>query len=81
MDRFKNKKIAIWGAGHQALAMISLIGLADHVKYVIDSATFKQGKYTHATHIPILAPEMLESDPVSAVIVMAASYSDEVLGI
>ena len=76
--RFKGKKVAIWGAGHQALAVISLINLADKIKYVVDSATFKQGKYTPATHIPIVSPDTLNSDPVDAVIVMAASYSDEV---
>jgi hypothetical protein len=76
--RFKDKKVAIWGAGHQALAVISLANLAGKIKYVADSATFKQGKYTPATHIPIVSPDALDSDPVDAVIVMAASYSDEV---
>jgi len=75
---FKNKKVAIWGAGHQALANISIMQLADKVKYVVDSATFKQGKYTPATHVPIVSPDKLDSDPVDAVIVMAAGYSDEV---
>jgi 2-polyprenyl-3-methyl-5-hydroxy-6-metoxy-1,4-benzoquinol methylase len=76
--RFGNKRVAIWGAGHQALAAISLMKLGDKVKYVVDSATFKQGKYTPATHVPIVSPDALESDPVDAIIVMAASYSDEV---
>ena len=76
--RFKDKKVAIWGAGHQALAVISLINLADKIRYVVDSAVFKQGKYTPATHVPIVSPDALNSDPVDAVIVMAASYSDEV---
>ncbi|MFB0525752.1 MAG: methyltransferase domain-containing protein [Phycisphaerae bacterium] len=78
IGRFRDKKVAIWGAGHQALAVISLINLAEKIKYVIDSATFKQGKYTPATHVPIVSPDVLDSDPVDAVIVMAASYSDEV---
>ncbi|MDP2923377.1 MAG: methyltransferase domain-containing protein [Candidatus Omnitrophota bacterium] len=78
ISRFKDKKVAIWGAGHQALAIISLINLADKVKYVVDSATFKQAKFTPATHIPIVSPDALNLDPVDAVIVMAASYSDEV---
>lgn len=76
--RFKDERVAIWGAGHQALAIISLINLAGKIKYVVDSAPFKQGKYTPAAHIPIVSPEALNSDPVDAVIVMAASYSDEV---
>lgn len=72
------KGTAIWGAGHQALAVMALAGLEEKIKYVIDSAPFKQGKYTPATHIPIVAPETLDSDPPDAVIVMAAAYSDEV---
>ncbi|MBF0558423.1 MAG: methyltransferase domain-containing protein [Nitrospirae bacterium] len=78
IGRFKEKKVAIWGAGHQALAIISLTKLAGKIRYVVDSAPFKQGKYTPASHIPIVSPDTLDSDPVDAVIVMAASYSDEV---
>jgi hypothetical protein len=78
IHRFKDKKVAVWGAGHQALAIISLMKIADKVEYVVDSATFKQGKYTPATHVPIVSPDKLDSDPVDAVIVMAAGYSDEV---
>jgi len=81
LNRFAAKRVAIWGAGHQALAIIALTGIADKIRYVVDSASFKQGKYTPATHLPIVAPEALHTDPVDAVIVMAASYSDEVVGI
>jgi len=75
---FKNKKVAIWGAGHQALTIIALMSINEKIKYVVDSAQFKQNKYTPATHIPIVSPDTIKSDPVDAIIVMAASYSDEV---
>lgn len=78
LSNLKNKKVAIWGASHQALTIISLLNLKDKIVYVIDSADFKQGKFTPATHIPIVAPDTLNSDPVDAVIIMAAGYSDEV---
>ncbi|HPV52421.1 MAG TPA: hypothetical protein PLN37_10100, partial [Smithella sp.] len=55
-----------------------LLDLSGRIEYIIDSAKFKQGKYTPATHIPIVAPDKLNSNPVDAVIVMAAGYSDEV---
>ncbi len=74
----KFKKVAIWGAGHQALAVISLANLSGKIKYVVDSATFKQGKFTPVTHIKIVSPDALDQDTVDAIIVMAASYSDEV---
>jgi 2-polyprenyl-3-methyl-5-hydroxy-6-metoxy-1,4-benzoquinol methylase len=81
LRRFSAGRVAVWGAGHQALALIALLGLADKLKYVVDSAPFKQGRFTPATHVPIVPPETLNTDPVDAVIVMAASYSDEVAGI
>ena len=77
----KYKKIAIWGAGHEALTIISMMNLSGKIKYVVDSATFKQGKYTPSTHIPIVSPDTLKTDQVDAIIVMAASYSDEVVKI
>jgi len=72
------KSVAVWGAGHQSLAMISLSGIGNRIKYVIDSAPFKQGKYTPATHVEIISPSAIASDKPSAIIVMCAGYSDEV---
>jgi hypothetical protein len=74
----RHTRVAVWGAGHQSFAILSLTGISDRIRYVIDSAPFKQGKFTPATHIPIVAPSELDRDPVDAVIIMAGSYSDEV---
>ena len=76
IDQFGS--VAAWGAGHQALAMLSLANLGDKIRYIIDDAPFKQNKYSPATHIPIVSSKNLDIEPVDAVIVMAASYSDEV---
>ncbi len=73
------KDVAIWGASHQGISVIALTQIQSKIKYVIDDAPFKQGKYTHATHIPIVSSKKLKTDPVDAIIVMAASYSDEVV--
>jgi SAM-dependent methyltransferase len=78
IDRFPSRSVAVWGAGHQALAALALGGLGEDIRYVVDSAPFKQGKFTPATHLPIVPPERLKEDPVQAIIVMAAGYSDEV---
>lgn len=78
INQFPPGQVAIWGAGHQALAVIALAKLAKKIAYVVDSATFKQGKFTPASHLPIVAPSTLENNKVQAIIVMAASYSDEV---
>jgi len=81
IDRFPAGQVAIWGAGHQALAVISLAEIASKIAYVVDSAPFKQCKYTPATHLPIVSPDELDKHPIDAVIVMAASYSNEVAGL
>lgn len=79
VGRFPARSVAVWGAGHQALAVLALSGIAHDIRYVVDSAPFKQGKMTPATHLPIVSPERLQNDPVRALVIMAASYSDEVL--
>ena len=79
IDQYDSKKVAIYGAGHQALAVIGMSKIGSKIKYIVDDATFKQGKYAPASHVPIVSPDSLESDPVEAIIVMAASYSDEVV--
>ncbi len=81
ISRFEPRRVAIWGAGHQAFAVIAMTGISGKIKYLVDSAPFKQDKYTPTTHIPILRPETLNTDPVDAVIIMAASYSDEIAAI
>jgi len=78
INNFPAGKVAIWGAGHQALAVLALAELGSKIAYVVDSAPFKQNRFTPATHIPIVAPDQILKDPIDAIIIMAASYSDEV---
>lgn len=75
------RKVAIWGAGHQALAIMALADLKDKVECVIDSAAFKQNKYTPASHIPIYGPDKIRELGIGAILVMAGSYSDEVCAV
>jgi len=71
--------VAVWGASHQAFFIMAMLSEAKKLKYVADSAKFKQDKYTPVSHIPIVSPDKIASDPVKAIIVMAGSYSDEVI--
>ena len=71
-------KIAVWGAGHQALANISLLGMKNYVTCVLDSASFKQNKFTPATHLPIFSPDVLSNKEIGAVLIMGGSYSQEI---
>ena len=75
IDDYEN--VAIWGAGHQALAVIALTEIQNKIRFVIDSAPFKQGFYTPGTHLEIVSPHKLDNS-IDAIVVMAASYSDEI---
>ena len=72
-------RTAVWGAGHQALADLSLLRMAGRIDVVLDSADFKQNKLTPATHIPIVAPSVLAEGQIGAVLVIAGSYSSEIV--
>jgi len=78
IKKFDNKNIVIWGAGHQALAIISLSGIAKYISYIVDSADFKQNKYTSGTNIKIESPKQLINNKPDVLIIIAAGYSDEV---
>jgi SAM-dependent methyltransferase len=79
VDRFAPHEVVVWGAGHQALAVMSLARIRGRVSHVVDSANFKQDKYTPGTRLLIKSPESLRADCPKAVVIMAAAYSDEVL--
>jgi len=78
IDSYRGNKVAIWGAGHQALATISLTNIEKNIEYIVDSAVFKQGKYSPSSHIKIVSEESLIKNPVDAIIIMAGSYSNEI---
>ena len=75
----QNKKVAVWGAGHRTLALLGLSKLKN-IEYVIDSAKFKQGRFTPILHLNIVPPEHLKEKKVDLVIVMVPGlYPSEVL--
>jgi hypothetical protein len=78
ISRSPKEKNAVWGAGHQALSVISLSGISAHIAFIVDSATFKQGRYTPGSKLLIRPPSALSEVSIKTLLVMAAAYSDEV---
>ena len=73
------KKIAVWGAGHRTLALLSIAKISE-ISFIVDSADFKQGKYSPVMHSKIVSPEVLEKSDVDIIIVMVPGlYPDEVV--
>jgi len=76
-----NKGIAIWGAGHQSLALLSMLGNKELIECVIDSAEFKQNKFTPGSHIPVKSPKYLQNGNISSVLIIGGSYNLEIADI
>ena len=75
----QQRKIAIWGAGHRTLALLAIAKLKN-ISAIVDSADFKQGKFSPVTHIKIISPLELENSDIDTVIVMLPGiYPDEVI--
>jgi hypothetical protein len=69
---------AVWGAGHQAFALLAASGLGKKISCIIDSAAFKQGKFAPGCGVKIVSPEILKDGEIKRIIIMAGSYSDEI---
>ena len=75
------RTLAVWGASHQGFTLAATTGLKDRVKYMIDSAPFKQGRFAPASHIPIVPPDHFEKEPVDGILIVAPGYTEEIAGI
>lgn len=73
-----DKKVAMWGAGHQGFTLASTTSLGKKAQYIIDSAPFKHGKFAPSSHLPIVPPEYFMDHPVDAIIITAPGYTEEI---
>lgn len=73
-----SRKIAVWGASHYAFAVIQLSEIYDKLTCIIDSAKFKQGRFSPASHVPIVSPDEAEDYGIGTIIIMAPGYIKEI---
>lgn len=80
IQRYKKdgKNVAVWGASHQGFTIVASLEIGKDVKYIVDSAPFKQGKYSPASHVRIVAPQEFYDNPTDAIIIVAPGYTDEI---
>ena len=75
----KGKKIAVWGAGHRTLALLA-ISQINKIEFIVDSADFKQGKFSPVMFNKIVSPKEFERSDVDGIIIMVPGlYPQEVL--
>ena len=80
--KFKIKSFIIWGAGHQALTFISHFEIKKYIKYIVDSADFKQNKYAPGSNLKIIDPIVLENEKkIFNILILVGGYNFEVIKI
>ena len=72
------RRLSFWGASHQCFTAASFLSSPEKVESIVDSAKFKQGKFSPASHIPIVAPEKFFASPSDALLILAPGYTDEI---
>lgn len=73
------KTVAIWGAGHRALTLLTQINY-EGISCIIDSAPFKVGKYSPVTRLAIVSPKQYQFKPTDILfLALPGIYSDEVI--
>ena len=81
---FAGKRCAVWGASHQTFSVLGFLQEYDKVLlqkkllFVADSAPFKQGKLTPATHFDIVTPGKIMEEKIDTLLIIAGGYSEEI---
>lgn len=78
-EKKMEKKIAIWCAGHFAFTVLAMIDNHKDIEYIIDNASYKKGKYSPATHVPIYGPEYFARNPVDIIMILGPMYINEIV--
>lgn len=77
-NKFRSKKIVVWGAGHQSIANLFIFNLTNRVYYIVDSAPFKQNKYIFSSNLKVYDPSHMKLNQPDVILIMAAGFSNEV---
>jgi SAM-dependent methyltransferase len=76
-ERGAARRVAVWGASHQALTLLAQVR-NDDVVAIFDSAPFKQGKFAPVTRLPILKPTADAVRHADTILIVAAGYEAEI---
>jgi len=74
-------RIAGYGAAAKGNTLLNFLGLrSDFIDFVVDRNPAKQGKYLPGSHIPVLAPDVIEQRRPDFLVILPWNLRDEIAG-
>jgi SAM-dependent methyltransferase len=74
------RTIAGYGAAAKGSTLLNYLGIGrETLDFVADRSTYKQGRYTPGTHIPIFAPSKIGELMPDYVLILAWNFADEIM--
>jgi 2-polyprenyl-3-methyl-5-hydroxy-6-metoxy-1,4-benzoquinol methylase len=78
--RRQGKALAGYGAPAKGNTLLGFLDIGpDLLPYIIDRSPLKQGLYTPGTHIPVVGPDRLLTEPPDYLILLAWNFADEIM--
>jgi hypothetical protein len=76
----QGRTIAAYGASAKGSTLLNYFGIgAETLEFVADRSTYKQGRYTPGTHLPIVAPAKLLAAQPDYVLLLTWNFASEIL--
>lgn len=74
------ESIAIYGAAGKGNTLLNYCGIGtDFIEYACDLNTYKQGRYTPGTHIPIFSPERIRETKPDLILILPWNIKEEIM--
>ena len=76
----EGKTICGYGAPGKGNTLLNYCGIrADFLDYTVDRNTYKQGKFTPGTHIPIFSPDKIRQTRPDYLFILPWNFKDEII--
>ncbi len=78
--RVAGKTVTAYGAPAKGNTLLNFCGFTgDDIKYVTDTTDYKIGRFTPGSHIPVVSPDILETETPDYILLLAWNYRDFIL--
>ena len=79
LERYRNKKMAGYGASATATTLLYHFGLDDYLSFLVDDNPEKNGLFSPGLNLPVMDPDALYRDEIEIVVILAWRYADRII--